>query len=116
MSEQKWYNKKCVICGNTFTTFKRNKFVDSIPCQQVYNRNYMRELMRKRRAEAKQTYLQTCIVCHKEFRSRKMGIDVICFDCKLAKRKIFERDRVDFANMGELKPVPMDYIKPSLDA
>ena len=102
-----FYDKKCVICSKPFNTYKRNKFVCSLICQQEYNRRYMRELMRKKRAEEKITFLQTCNICKKQFRvsKPKAGCEVVCFECKYNKRKIFERDYSTAGLTGELKPV-----------
>lgn len=105
------YDKKCVICGTEFKTYKSNKYTDKPECRIIYNRNYVRQYMRVKRSKEKQSYPQICIVCKKEFRAFKMGVDVICLDCRLNKRKIFNEKLV---NSGELQAQLMPYIQPVL--
>ena len=110
------YERKCKICGKYFITYKRNKFVDSDVCQKEYNRVYMRELMRKKRADEKIVYNLTCTICKQPYQASKLKSDPVCFKCKLNKRKIFERDYALKANAEELKATPLTYIQPEVKA
>ena len=110
------YERTCKICGKKFITFKRNKYVCSLECQRNYNRIYMRELMRKKRSEKVIEYDETCVVCKKVFKVKKLRAgDVVCFDCRLNKRKRFEVDYTARENAGELIAQPLGEYVPVID-
>ena len=114
----KYYEKKCVICGAVFTTYKRNKNVHSVECKIAYNRLYMRELMRKKRIKEKQLFERTCVVCKKPFKYTILQeSEVSCVDCRVHNRKVFERDYVALKDLPDtLKPEKPWYdIQPDKD-
>ena len=101
-----YYEKKCIVCGTLFTTYKRNRQVHSIECRIAYNKNYMRELMRKKRIKEKQLFERTCVVCKKTFKYTILQKDEVrCVDCKVHNRKVYERDYVALKDLPDtLKP------------
>lgn len=94
------YERYCVICKKFFTTIHFKQRTHDYACRIVYDRQkmsaYNKKRYRKLKADKKASYENICAVCHKPFKTDRYHRDVICPNCQLNHKGMFDRKGFDY--------------------